>query len=659
MKIPVYDPQINASTTQYNAVADIRTNTLGEIADGLQQYGKFREAQLEEERKTEQFKADAAIRYELYDAHSKMLDSIQNGGSYADAEAKYQKTFDETLAKYMPMMGDDPNITERARAEYQRYGLGHTVQLRNAIQQRRKSDGLDATNLLLKQSEDKLMRSMIAGDQKAVDSEIAAQSGILARATSIGLLTKDKATEQIMARVSDSKSKYALFQAEKDPFAAEKYLQAAYDKKEVSAQDYISVLPIIQTAVKKETDKKAAYVSLYDNPNQTTDDEIDTIFEAETSAIGAEKGSQEYVDTAKSVATKAKKLPPQVVSSIRASLSLDPDNLSAEQADELSRYAMMVQSVPDISISNISQEDKAALTVIAEQVKAGARVTDTVKMTLKNRSVDLEKSAKEFAALTGSGVDNSKYLSEKLDWTWAWRRLGYESITPSEEQLDDFNAFFVKYKDAGMSTSEARSAAYQDFRTKYSPSFTMWGDQAELTTSSKGYLEEKMDNTMLGRLLPGKQAFAPTGEMQRFFDKQVENYWKYSGKRSISEAQAMALNDVYSIWGEYDGNIIKRPPSQMGYTDKMFKQYAIEEPLKSAGMYNDGMKYSIGHDPITEKQIQEGSRTWTYPILYENEFGVKVPLIDKKTGKQVRTGKVKFINKNDKYSFKPNVEKLM
>ena len=39
MKIPVYDPQINASTVQYNAVADIRTNTLGEIADGLQQYG--------------------------------------------------------------------------------------------------------------------------------------------------------------------------------------------------------------------------------------------------------------------------------------------------------------------------------------------------------------------------------------------------------------------------------------------------------------------------------------------------------------------------------------------------------------------------------------------------------------------------------------------
>lgn len=659
MKIPVYNPQINASTVQYNAVADIRTNTLGEMADGLQQYGKFREAQLEEERQTERFKADSAIKYELEDAHSKMLDAIQNGGAYADAEAKYQKTFDETLAKHIPMMGNDENITERARAEYQRYGLGHTVQLRNAIQQRRKSDGLDATNLLLKQSEDKLMRSMLAGDQKAVDSEIAAQSGILARATSIGLITKDKATKQITARVSDTKTKYALFQAEKDPFAAEKYLQSAYDKKEVSAQDYISALPKIQTAIKKETAKKAAYVSLYNDPNQTTDDDVDTIFDAETSAIGAEKGSQEYVDTARSVATKAKKLPPQVVSSIRASLSLDPDNLSAAQADELSRYAMMVQSVPDISISNISPEDKAALTVIAEQVKAGARVTDTVKMTLKNKSIDLEKSAKEFASLTGSGVDNSKYLAEKLDWNWAWRRMGYESITPTKEHIDDFDAFFVKYKNAGMNTSEARAAAYQDFRTKYSPSFTMWGDNAELKTSSKGYLEEKMDSTMLGRMLPGKQAFAPTGEMQRFFDKQVENYWKYSGKRSLNEAQSMALNDVYSIWGEYDGNIIKRPPSQMGYTDRMFKQYAIEEPLKSAGIYNDGIKYSIGHDPITEKQIQEGSRTWTYPILYENEFGVKVPLIDKKTGKQIRTGKVKFVNKDDQYANKPNVEKLM
>jgi len=111
MKIPVYDPQINASTSQYNAVADIRTNTLGEIADGLQQYGKFREAQLEEERKTEQFKADAAIRYELDDARSKMLDSIQNGGAYADAEAKYQETFDRSQFESPANQGSTPFLS--------------------------------------------------------------------------------------------------------------------------------------------------------------------------------------------------------------------------------------------------------------------------------------------------------------------------------------------------------------------------------------------------------------------------------------------------------------------------------------------------------------------------------------------------------------------
>jgi hypothetical protein len=656
MKIPVYDPQINASTSQYNAVADIRTNTLGEIADGLQQYGKFREAQLEEERKTEQFKADAAIRYELDDAHSKMLDSIQNGGAYADAEAKYQKTFDETIAKHMPAMGDDPNVTERFQAEYKRYGLGQLVQLRNTIQQRRKSDVIDASNLRKKQSDERMMRAMIAGDEKAVNTELALQSSIYAGATSVGAITPDAAKIKIQEGVSDSKSKYALFQAGKDPYAAEKYLQSSFDRKEVSAADYISTLPKIQTAVKKADAKKAAYVSLYENPNETTDDQVDTIFDAEVSAIGAEKGSQEYVDTAKSVATKAKKLPPQVVSSIRTTLSLDENNITAQQADELSRYAMMVQSVPDIAISGMAPEDKVALSVIAQQVKAGARVTDAVKMTLKNRSEDMEKSAKEFATLTNSNVDNSKFLSEKLDWNWAWRRMGYEKITPTEEHLKDFNAFFVKYKNAGSNMEEARNLAYQDFRSKYSASFTMWGDSAELVKNEKGFLEEKMDSTMVGRSFPGKQAFAPTGEMQRFFDKQTENYWKYSGKRSLVDAQYMALNDVYSIWGEYDGNIVKRPPSQMAYTDAQFKEYGLIGPLKKAGLYQEGVKYSIGVDPIVEKQIQEGSRTWTYPILYENETGVKLPLIDKKTGKQIRTGRLKFKNIED--TVNPNVEKL-
>jgi len=237
MKIPVYDTQINASTTQYNAVADIRTNTLGEIADGLQQYGKFRESQLEEERKTEQFKADSAIRYELDDAHSKMLDSIQNGGAYADAEAKYQKTFDDTVAKYMPMMGDDPNGTERFQAEYKRYGLGQLVQLRNTVQARRKGDAVDATNLRVQQSEERMMRAMISGDEKAVNAELAGQASIYAGATAVGAITPDEAKMKIQQLVSNMRGKQALFIAQNDPRAAKTALDSAYEKKEILAED--------------------------------------------------------------------------------------------------------------------------------------------------------------------------------------------------------------------------------------------------------------------------------------------------------------------------------------------------------------------------------------------------------------------------------------
>ncbi len=420
MKIPVYSPQINASTVQYNAVADIRTNTLGEIADGLQQYGKFREAQLEEERQTERFKADSAIKYELEDAHSKMLDAIQNGGAYADAEAKYQKTFDETLAKYMPMMGDDPNITERARAEYQRYGLGHTVQLRNAIQQRRKGDAIDATNLRVQQSDERMMRAMIAGDKKAVDAELAAQASIYAGATAVGAITKDEATFKIQQRVSNMRGKEALYLAQNDPRAAKQALESAYAKKEIMAEDYISASAMVNKAIEEIGSYESVknYITDPTNNERPNKQSVDVGFNY---VLQKTKGMDQagFENEVLKYSISAGAVPQQIMNQVGAYFGQSAEDAKPEAVMQMARIVSEVSKRDQTFLDGrkFDKNDIATANLMVSRVNAGMTEVEAVRSVLRQKNdknaSDLFTSAqndivtkirKEEISVTGIGV---------------------------------------------------------------------------------------------------------------------------------------------------------------------------------------------------------------------------------------------------------------
>jgi len=461
MKIPVYNPQINASTVQYNAVADIRTNTLGEIADGLQQYGKFREAQLEEERQTERFKADSAIKYELEDAHSKMLDAIQNGGAYADAEAKYQKTFDETLAKYMPMMGDDPNITERARAEYQRYGLGHTVQLRNAIQQRRKGDAIDATNLRVQQSDERMMRAMIAGDQKAVDAELAAQASIYAGATSVGAITKDEATFKIQQRVSNMRGKQALYLAQNDPRAAKQALESAYAKKEIMAEDYIAASATVNKAIEEIGSYESVknYITDPTNNKRPNKQSIDVGFNyvlqksKDMDKAGFENEVLKYSISAGAV-------PQQIMNQVGAYFSQTAEEAKPEAVMQMARIVSEVSKRDQTFLDGrkFDKNDIAIANLMVSRVAAGMTEVEAVRSVLRQKNdknaSDLFTSAqndiitkirKEEVSVSGIGVADyvDAYATQRmLGATDSEAKTYAENVI--EKTIGEFNGVTVR-----------------------------------------------------------------------------------------------------------------------------------------------------------------------------------------------------------------------
>ncbi len=508
MKIPVYDPQINASTTQYNAVADIRTNTLGEIADGLEQYGKFREAQLEEERKTERFKADAAIRYELQDAKSKMIDTIQNGGSYSDAEAKYQKVHTDTIGKYLPMMGDDPNVTERAKAEYSRLGLSDTIELRNVIQARRKSDVLQSSDLIGKQAE----QLFLTDKKKAIEMYSRAITG----AQAIGAINGDGGKAKMIDFVQKGTAREMdlVFQNNKDnPQAAADWVEA--NKADLNPDVYLN-------GREKAQNEIYAFGSVQQVKNYITDpvahkapqqESVDVYYQRELAPMmGQDLGA--YEEATINLAVSTGKLPQQLANQAAAYLEMDPSLMSKDDLQTAASNARIVsaanKSAAKLSKTNLSSDTIAKSNLLVQRMDAGMSV-DKAMMSMQ-RDLGTEEGKK----LYGSSVTEARnILLEK--------KLGGERVRvdiPSYAQGD----FIQAYATAKMNTakpSEAARMAQDEINNRYkkfngitvkdpATSVSMYDEDSWVKASTMKYQEK------IGPLLKGQAVVAlADGETKR------------------------------------------------------------------------------------------------------------------------------------------------
>jgi hypothetical protein len=473
MKIPVYDPQINASTTQYNAVADIRTNTLGEIADGLQQYGKFREAQLEEERKTEQFKADSAIRYELDDAHSKMLDSIQNGGAYADAEAKYQKTFDDTVAKYMPMMGDDPNVTERFQAEYKRYGLGQLVQLRNTVQARRQSDAVGSAELLKAQKMEAWRRANLAGDTKAADQIAKEIPAIYSKLTAVGAMSQGKAQAMIMSDISNMKVEGVAFIAQTDPNKALSVLDEQYNKKEILAEDYIKARGPLMTKVEEHNAIIGAQQLFATAPTALSEKQMGVL---ETSYIqkaneikkaNPDAGQQFFYESQIDMANKTGQFGPQFTNQMKNMVFADPDRMSQSDKTTVSEIAKVYKDAPKTAQMKLDAQTRVVMDLINARIEAGMPDSSAVDQVLRAmKAIPTGKELDNFAKDTlkefeKAGGSASAYLYDQRNWSipFVGDVYGYK---PSADEISSFENNYIYARAMGESPGNARALAAKD-----------------------------------------------------------------------------------------------------------------------------------------------------------------------------------------------------
>lgn len=200
MRIPQYDNKVNApNAPQFNNTADLRNDSLSSVADGLEQVYKVKLKEDEEAKKTAFLQADTSIKMAMDQAMFDIKSKLQNGGSYADAEAQYQKAHDTAIKQFGSAFDADKsgNVRLRSMAEYQSAGLDNILKIRDAVSTRRRSDARSSINLRAEQLAEQYI-GKTEEEKSAIRNQLV---GSLAGGAAVGLYTgaegKQKAKEQI------------------------------------------------------------------------------------------------------------------------------------------------------------------------------------------------------------------------------------------------------------------------------------------------------------------------------------------------------------------------------------------------------------------------------------------------------------------------------
>lgn len=184
MRIPQYEQQVNTpNAPQFNQIADVRNDNLAVVADAIDKVYQVKLKEQEEAQKTAFFQADNSIKMGLYKAKAELMDKIKNGGSYANAEAEYQKAHDAIIAQFGSAFDADKsgNTKIRAMSEYQADGLQNLMSIRDSVTSRRKSDTAASANLRSEQLGQQLAMSKTPEEADAIRKQMTSN---YARATS-------------------------------------------------------------------------------------------------------------------------------------------------------------------------------------------------------------------------------------------------------------------------------------------------------------------------------------------------------------------------------------------------------------------------------------------------------------------------------------------
>lgn len=455
MRIPKYDAQISAqSAPRFNQTVDLRSDTFSKIADGLDNYRDYRIKQLEEETKTEYYKADISAKYELEDAHSKMIDAIQNGGAYSGAEEKYQKTHDAIVQKYGKIFSGDQNAYERQMMDFKQYGLQHTVQLRNAVQARRKSDARQAYSLREQQASAKFLDN----PQEAIQMMTQATAGL--RGT--GILTDDGAKAEIAQFVKKNtanKIQYFAQNNSTNPQAVLDLVEA--EKSNLDIDTYLNLRGAAMKDVEQQVSIREVtdYMAEPAGKKQPKQESVDLFYQKEIAEKSQDMTPSQYEQSVIDASIGSNTIPTQISQQAGVYLSSDPATMSKQDMATSASLARI-----------ISETDKYASKLKSTGISKDIVDKAKILTTRMDAGMDISKALES----TYMDTEESKELY-KTSLTEARKILMYGrtnqqdvdvGVIPKEAKADFIDAY-ARARSQTASLTEAADIAKKEVNNRY------------------------------------------------------------------------------------------------------------------------------------------------------------------------------------------------
>lgn len=482
MRIPQYDNKVAApNAPQFNNTADLRNDSLSELADGIGQVYQVLAKEKEEAQKTAFFQADTSIKMELATAKHDLLEKIKNGGSYADAEAQYQKAHDATIAKYSSVYDQDKsgNTKLRAMAEYQAEGLQNVMQIRDTATSRRRSDTASSASLRMEQ----LKRDYaLAETPEKRQAALSAMSGTMASLSSTGIITgaegKSKLTGVIQGAEADRLALFSQNNADNPKAVLE---EVERSKNNLSVDAYISARGQALNEIERLDVNKQVIEKLATNPTEMTQNEVDRTFNIVLES-GVKAGTPEYNTSIIEVAKRTGSIPSQLDIQASSILSSDPATIKTEDAQTFANFAMMTKSMPLSAVGKLSEETQAAINFVNDSIEANISVENAVKQSAQAIQAlnDPRKADQEFESFSSKQLykDGNDYLAEKVDQTVLGRLFdigpsalmpGKQGYTPTSQMRKIYDTRAFMYSKMGKDLGSAQKMAYQDVAKIYQP----------------------------------------------------------------------------------------------------------------------------------------------------------------------------------------------
>lgn len=494
MKLPVYESQTRTpNAPQFSALADVRAGgNLGALADGLENYQKVRQAELAEAQKTEWYKADNGFKMDILRARTDMINSIQNGGAYADAEAKFQKTFDASKAKYAPFFAGDENIAQRQAVEFERAGLEGLLSIREAVQQRRKGDAVASANIRAQDVSERLLRAKIDGNQLEIAKLTSEMSSIYAGATAAGAVQADAAKLKIKETLSEMNAQHALYVAEGDPEAGLATLEGYYKSGDISAENYIRLRgPMIEKSDEVKSLRSA--VELFNSSPTALSEKQMGVYENalmekanKEKSFGNENAIQGFYAGQLDMASKTGIFGPQFNLQMNNMASIDLENSKPDDLNTVANLARVFKSAPSSAKAKLNKDARIVYDLINARIDSGMADESAVRQVLSARKmIPSGKTFDEFQTsvlkeFDKDGGSPASYLFEKRDGFF-----GLGGYRPGAEEIETFEKNYTYLRAMGEDPDNAKKIAaedatrkigkYKNYSIKFPPSYAYPG----------------------------------------------------------------------------------------------------------------------------------------------------------------------------------------